>query len=81
MTLFAWGYGVQADQRECRQIVIKKYSLTPRLLVVAAAALLSYLLLVDVVFRVAAVAIGFQLRSALIRRMTAVALRFDVSPT
>ena len=61
VTLFTWGHGMQADKGEGRQIVVKKYFCAPRLLVVAIAAVFTFLPFVDVVELVAGVTGGLEL--------------------
>ena len=81
VTLFARDHGMQADEREGRQIMVKKYIPAPCLFVMAAVAFFPFLPFMHVVIFMTAVAISLQLRSAFLRRMTAVAGDFFVSAT
>ena len=81
VTLFAGDHGVQADEGEGRQVMVKEYFCTPSLFVVALVAFLPLLSFVDVVILMAAIAISFQLRSALLSRVAAVACHFFVGAT
>lgn len=81
VTLLTLDYGMQPNQGEIRQVVVEKYLPAPRLLVVAVAASLSFLALVDVVIRMTAVAIRSQLFPVFFRHMTTAAQHFVVGPT
>ena len=70
MTLFTGGNGMQTDERKSSQIMVEEYLLSPRVLVVTVLAMLPFLTVVDIVIRVAAVAVGCQFISFFFSRMT-----------